>query len=121
MRKIHKNKKGVLTFFLVFMILAIIIILISSVMAPLGSMVNTEFYSAGEDIMRSANDSVSKINNAETRALLEESYANALGGVQNNIEVNNAIFQYGWVIVLICVALFLFLFSRRIVEAGYFV
>jgi hypothetical protein len=114
-----RNKKGVLTFYLVFMILAMVIVFITAVMAPFGVLINTEFYEIGEDIMLDANETASKINNSDVRNAIQGSFSESLGGIENNIEVNNSIFQYSFIIVLIVGALFLFLYSRRLVEAGY--
>jgi len=114
-----RNKKGVLTFYLVFIVLAIVIIFITAVMAPFGVLINTEFYEIGEDMMLDANETASKINNSDVRNSIQDSFASSLDGINNNIEVNNSIFKYSFIIVLIVGALFLFLYSRRLVEAGY--
>jgi hypothetical protein len=114
-----RNKKGVLTFYIIFLVLAIFVIFITAVMAPFGVLINTEFYEIGEDMILDANETASKINDAGVRQALQDSFSESLAGIDNNIEVNNGLFQYSFIIVLIVGALFLFLYSRRLVEAGY--
>lgn len=113
------NKKGVLTFYLVFMVLAIVIVFITAVMAPFGVLVNTELYEIGEGMIMDANETASNIDNADVRQAMQDSFATSLDGIETNVEVNNSVFQYSFIIVLIVGALFLFLYSRRLVEAGY--
>ncbi len=115
------NNRGQVTFYLFFIILAIIIILLVAVMAPFGSLVNTELYEIGEGIMIDANETLQGINDDDVRNRLQANFDTALDSTEDNIKVNNGIFQYGWIIVLVILALFLFLFSRRLVEAGYMV
>jgi hypothetical protein len=114
-----KNKKGVLTFYIIFLILMIVIIMITAVMSPFGVMINTEFYAIGEDIILDANGTASKINDPAVRQAMQDSFAESLAGIDNNIAVNNGLFQYSFIVVLITGALFLFLYSRRLVESGY--
>ena len=116
-----KQKKGQVTFYLVFIILAIVVIFITAVLAPFGSLINTEFYAIGEDMMLEGNHTASTIQDPDVRASLMESYDTALAGVDNNVQVNNGIFKYGFIIILVILALFLLLYSRRLVEAGYIV
>lgn len=112
------KKKGNITLYLVFMFAAIILVVIAAVIAPLGVLINTKFYAAGEDIMLRANSSVSKIQNATVRDKLNGIYGNSLGSIDNNIEVNNSLFQYSWIVVLILGGLIVFLFTRAMVEYG---
>jgi hypothetical protein len=112
------KKRGSVTLYLVFLIIAIIIVMISAVAAPMGVLFNTRMYQAGEDIMLQANESINDIDNATVRARLHGVVGNGLSNVENNIEVNNALFQYGWVLLIGLSALVVFLFTRRIVEYG---
>ena len=109
-------KRGVVSIYITFLILAIIIILVASVMAPMGVRFNTEFYAAGEDILLKANDSMSKIQNVTVRDSIVASNDNALAAMQNNINVNQSLFQYSWILIIGLTALTIFLFTRRLVE-----
>lgn len=112
------NKKGQVTIYLVFIVITIIIILITAFLAPMGVLFNTEMYKAGEMIMLQANESISEIQNATVRAQIQDVVQGGLNNVENNIEVNNSLFQYSWILVVVLVMLVLFLFTRRLVEVG---
>lgn len=116
--RLFKNKKGQVTIFIVFMIISVFIILISAFFAPMGVRFNTEMYKAGEQIYLQTNQSISEIQNDSAREAIQGIISGGLANVENNIEVNNALFQYGWVFVLILAALVLFLWTRRLVEFG---
>ena len=113
---LFREKKASVTIYIVFIIVALIVVMISAVFAPMGIMFNQKMYAAGEDIILRANASVSEINNASVRAEIYDTYDLGLDGAQNNIDVNTAIFQYGWVFVILCVGLVLFLYTRSLVE-----
>lgn len=113
-----KTKKGQVTIAIVFMIAAVVIVLISSFFAPMGVMFNTEMYKAGEQIYLQANKSISEIQNDTAREAIRGVISGGLSNVENNISVNNSLFQYGWVFLLILVGLILFLFTRKLVAFG---
>lgn len=112
------GKKGTVSLYITFMVLAIVIVLIAAVFAPMGVLFNTKMFTAGEDIMLKANASISDINDATVRTQVYDTIDSGLDGVQNNINVNNAIFQYGWVFILVIAGLVIFIYSRRLVEYG---
>lgn len=109
-------KKGQVAIYFSFLIVAIIIILITAVFAPMGVLFNTEMYSAGEDILLRANDSIADINNTETRAAIYSMLDSSFDAAENNIEINNDLFQYSWIFIIILSGVILFLFTRVIVE-----
>lgn len=113
-----KNKKGFLSVFFAFIVLAIIIITISAVIAPMGVLFTTEMYKAGEGILNQSNESLEGITNPEIKEAIGGSINSAKQATMDNIEVNSDIFQYGWVLVLGLIAIVLFLLSRSIVEYG---
>lgn len=112
------NKKGQVTIYIAFLALAIIIIVIAGVLAPMGVLFNTEMFKAGESIMSRANSSISEIQDDDVREALLESIDSGFDAAENNIEVNNSIFKYSWVLLLFVAAISLFLFSRRMIEVG---
>lgn len=115
------KKKAQLSIYFAFIIIAIAIIFIAAVLAPMGVKFNTMAYAAGENILLSANNSIAAIHNAGVKAELYNSTGQALGSIQNNIEVNNQIFQYSWILILGLTALIIFILTRRVVEVGGFV
>lgn len=116
--KLKHGKKATVTIYIVFFILAIIIIMISAILAPIAVDMNSRFYLAGQDILDTANDSVQSINDATIKASVTDSIDSAFDAGQNNIEINADIFRYAWLMVLGVTALTLFLISRQIVEVS---
>lgn len=116
LRKPEWNKKGQVAIYFTFLIVALIIILITAVLAPMGVLINTRLYAAGEDIMLRANESIADINNTTVREAVQANIENALDAQENNIEVNANLFQYSWIFILVLVAVVVFLYTRVIVE-----
>lgn len=113
-----KGKRANLTLYIVWMFAAIVLVTIAGLLAPMGVLFNTEMYLAGEALIADANITASNITDPGIRAELQSIYAGSLNAVQTNIEVNNAAFQYSWVVVLLISAVAAFLFARRLVEFG---
>lgn len=116
MNKLLKNKKGVLMFYIIFIMMAIFIVFIASVLAPMGVKINTKLYAAGEKLMLDAQDDLNLIQNATIRNTLDTTIDNALANVENNIELNANLFRYSWIFVIGISALMLFLLARVLVE-----
>lgn len=110
--------KGQVTIYLVYFAVAIIIVVLASVLAPMGVLFNTEMYAMGEDILAQANDSIANIDNTNVRTSIYNMTDQAFDAAETNVRVNSDIFQYGWVAVIILTGLVLFLFTRRLVEYG---
>ena len=111
-------KKAQVTMYVVFIFVAIIIVTIAAILAPMGVLFNTEMFKAGEDILLMANQSMESIQNATVKAAIQGSTGSAIDAAQNNIDVNNNIFQYSWIVILGIGGLVAFLYSRRMVEYG---
>ena len=114
--RLFSDKRGVVGYYITFFIVAIIVVTIAAVLAPMGVLFNTKMYAAGEDILLLANESIADINDATVRASIYNVTNTAFSASQTNIEVNADIFQYGWVLIIVLVGLVIFLFSRRTVE-----
>jgi len=112
------NNKGQVTVYLTFVIFAIIIVVLTALVAPFGVKLNTDLYALGEDMILDANGSLSQIDNTTVRDTLYTTFGEAQGATQTNIEVNSAAFQYAWLLLLGLGALIMFLYTRRIVEVG---
>jgi len=111
--------KGQVSLFITFMVLAIFIVLLGALFAPMGVLFNTKMYAAGEQIMLDANASIMNIKDTSVRNSIQEVISSGLSETQNNIDVNTAIFKYSWVVLLIITGLVVFLQSRKLVEYGY--
>lgn len=111
-----KHKKGQVAQYLIFFGIALLIIVIASIFAPMGTMFNTKLYLAGQDILERAEPDIASISDATIRAEVNASMQSALSAGSNNIAVNNSIFQWGWVAVIIVFFISLFIITRKQVE-----
>ena len=112
------RKKAQLALMVNFIFVVIFVILIAAVFMPMGVLFNTKMYQAGEGIMLQANESLSAIQDTGVKTALYGSISQSLAAQQNNIDVNNTIFQYSWIFVVILGGLTAFLYARRMVEYG---
>jgi uncharacterized protein (UPF0333 family) len=113
---IKMSKKGAVSIYLAFIIVAIVITLIAAVFAPMGTLINTEFYAAGEDIMLRTNDSVTAIDDVNVRNSIVDMVGTSLDAQENNIEINSNIFKYSWIFIVGLSALVVYLYTRRLTE-----
>lgn len=111
-----KNKKAQTTMYLAFLIAASLIIIITAVFSPLGTLLATEFYAAGEDILADANASINNITDATVKAEIQSMIGEARAAETNNIEVTTALYKYSWIFVVALAGIIVFLFTRRSIE-----
>jgi hypothetical protein len=112
------DKKGSVSIYIMFMIVAIVIVTIAAVLAPLGVLFNSEMYAAGEYILSQSNESIDAISNEAVKASVQSNIAESLDSAENNININADIFQYGWVAIVFLSFLVVFMFTRQLVEVG---
>lgn len=110
------SKKGQITMMITFFFIAVIIITLAAVLAPVGVLFNTEMIKAGEDLLVDANESISGINDAAIRENLQDTTSAAFAAGEHNIEVNNAMFKYSWILIVGITAVTIFIFTRRMIE-----
>jgi hypothetical protein len=113
-----RGKKAQVAFLFTFFVAAIVILIISAFMAPIGVRINTELYLAGQDILNQTGPSINDINDATIRAQVQAAVGEAQDAAVTNIEVNSDIFQYGWVFMIILTGIIIFLYTRRTIEFG---
>lgn len=111
-------KKAQISMYITFFIYAAIIIMIAAVLAPMGTLFNTEMYKAGEGILKRANSSINNISDPEVRDRIRDSTQEALDATENNIDMNNDLFQWSWLLVIGMTALIIFLYTRSSIEVG---
>jgi len=112
------KKKGSVSIYITFLIVAIVIILIAAVAAPLGVRFTSEMYAAGDKILLDSLPAINSINDTNISSRINNSINLARDAGEYNIEVMSDMFQYGWIIAIALVALVIFLFTRRLVEVG---
>lgn len=109
-------KKGQVSIFITFFLIAIIIVVIAGVMAPMGVRFNTEMLIAGEKILNDSQERIADIQDVEVRTAVNNVTAAAIDAGENNITVNSQIFKYSAVVMVLLAGLVTFLFTRQIVE-----
>ena len=112
------KKKGQVTQYILFFAIALVIIVIASIFAPMGTLFNIQLLEAGEDILLQAQDDVAGIQDATIRAQVNETLNGAIDSAVNNIAVNNSVFQWGWVAVVLVFFITLFIITRKQVEVS---
>lgn len=110
------KKKAQVTQYIVWFILAILIITITAVLAPMGVLFNTKMYTEGESILNRALPDINAISDSSVRTSVNDTVQAALAAGENNIEVNSNLFQYSWIFVLVLTAIFIFMQTRILVE-----
>lgn len=112
------DKKASITLYITFLIFAIIIIVITAVVAPFGVKLNAEAYKMGEQIYLSTNESIQDIQNQEIKLSIQSQINDSLDTINQNLEVNNALFKWSWLIMIMLTSFVVFLITRSIVEVN---
>jgi len=102
--------------YIIFMVFSILILIIAAVLVPLSIRMNTEFTAAGARIINSSMEKIDAIDDATIRTELRGAMTDAISASAENIEIQAAIFQYSWIIIVVIMGLFLFLYTRQLVE-----
>jgi hypothetical protein len=118
MKRLFKSKRGTIMLYITFIIVAIILVLITAVFAPMGVLFNVQTMAAGDMILNQSQSMLSGIQDPTIASSINLTIANARAAGQNNIEINSALFQYGWVLIVGITALILFIYARRLVETN---
>ena len=113
-----KGKKGQMVLYVLFFMLAIVIITMAAVMAPMGVLFNSKMYEAGEDILDRAQPSIDSISDSAVRTQINNSISAAKSAGATNININANIFQYSWIPIVFITAIVIFLQARRLIEVG---
>jgi len=120
MRKKKENRflgeKGSISYFIVFVFLAFILLVLFVFITPVLIKFNTELYAAGEDILLDANSTASSLSNAQVRGQLQDSLTAASGSIPTQIDVLSNFFQYAWILIIVIIVLALYMFTRETVE-----
>jgi len=116
--KPFKGRKSSITMYFIYIILVTGILFVAAVAAPMGIRFASVLYVHGEKQIIEANKTISQIQNETVRNSIQGIFGSAVQSQQNNIEVYTAMYQYGWIIVIVLTSLILFLLTRIRVEVG---
>lgn len=112
-----KKKANVVLYF-TFLIVAVVIVMITAMIAPLGARISSAFFVEGENLLRESNATISNIQDTNVKNTLTRSMDEAISAGEMNIQVATDLFQYAWVFLLILTTVIVFLASRAIVETN---
>ena len=112
------NEKGSFSYFFVFIVSAIILVLFFAFMTPLMMIWNTSIYESSEVLFEDSLSTANDINNASVKAALIGSTNAASTSITDQVDILSIFFQYAWLIVIFVLALIYFLFARQQVESG---
>jgi uncharacterized protein (UPF0333 family) len=100
-----KNNRGQVGVFFLWVVIVIIFTVIAAIIAPIGVVFNTEMVAAAENIYTQANESLQQINDPTIKAEIQDMVNTGLDAGVYNTQVNNNLWQYMWLILLIVVCL----------------
>jgi hypothetical protein len=121
MRRLFRHKKGVFTYWVIFAIFTGILLFLTAIFFPIESLMASEFYAAGGDIIRDANETISSIDNETIRLQITDALTEAQSAQQTNITVYSSMYRYAWIIILVIICLLLFIQTRKDVEGENYV
>ena len=114
--KLRRDQKGVVSYFLVFVLMASILLFLFAVAIPIMLNMNTAFYNLGEDILDGTQYHIDTIEDEEVKGSINDTIADAKAAVVENQTILSSLFQYGWLFVLLIVSFVVFISARRSVE-----
>lgn len=117
-KKKFLGERGSIAYFIGFVYLSVILLILFSVIVPLLISVDTKFYAAGESILLDANATMSTLAPGEVKTAMQQSLTASRNSIPEQIDILQVFFQYGWIILIVAVALVLFMATRQTVETG---
>lgn len=112
------NNKGVFSFAFSFLVIGVILLTLFALIIPILLNYNSSVWPKAEKQMLDANDSLNEIQNAEVKAIAIDGLSEAYNTIPTQNDVLALFFQYGWLIIIVVVAVVWFIFARQTVEAG---
>jgi len=113
-----KDERGSFSYFMVFIMLAVILVFLFAIGIPMLTQINSEFYKAGEPMLDTAYDNAMLIEDADVQAAMLSNIEGQRQSIPDQIEVLSIFFQYGWLIIILVIVMVLFMSSRRSIESG---
>jgi len=112
------DERGSFSYFMVFVLLAVMLVFLFAIGIPLLMAVNSEFYAAGEPLLDRATVSANEVENAEVQAAMLSNIEAQRQSIPDQMEVLGVFFQYGWLIIIVVIVMILFMASRKTIESG---
>lgn len=110
------NQKGQTSFFIVFIIGAIFFTLLFAIIIPSVINFNLKAYQSAEQLFDMAEETANKIQDANIKTAMLEMTDVSQSSIPTQTQILGEFFQWGWVITIFCIALVLFIITRKQVE-----
>lgn len=111
-------KRAQTSYFIVYLVLAVMLVLAAAIFVPLGKSTADTTYNVGETVLETAKTRSAEINNASIRSAISLSIDEAVAEKENNIDMIQNFFQYFWIVVLIMTAFMIFVYTRKYAAQG---
>ena len=113
-----KDERGSFSYFMVFIMLAVILVFLFAIGIPMLTQINSEFYKAGEPMLDTAYENAMLVEDADVQAAMLSNIDGQRQSIPDQVEVLSIFFQYGWLIIILVIVMVLFMSSRRSIESG---
>jgi predicted PurR-regulated permease PerM len=115
-RSLIRDNHASLAFAIAFFFLAAILIFFFAVGIPMLININVEFYAAGEDVLDSSLNVIDTIQDSSVKSQLQSSVQAAKDATTDNVDILSFFFQYGWIFLIVIVAMVMFMKARQSIE-----
>jgi len=110
------NKKAQISFMIVFIIFAIIIILMATALVPLGNDLTEFSYEQGEFLLNESLAASSGIQNTTNRNQIQTDINDAIAEGETNRDITREVIKYSWVIALALISIIIFIATRQQIQ-----
>lgn len=119
-RKFIENEEAVLSYFIVFIFSAVMLVFLFSFAIPFLVDFSTDIYLAGDSILADAESKIDSITNATIKAQIQGNIDNMQAATAENIEYLSVFYKYSWILIIVIVTFTIFIIARQTVETkGY--
>lgn len=110
------GNRGQLSFFFIFVVLAISLLVLFAVAIPSMIEFDTKLYAVSEGFMTRSIATANTISDANVRTALVGSMTSARDTIPTQITVFSEFFKYGWILIIAIIVIVLIVYARRQVE-----
>jgi hypothetical protein len=118
LRKLKKNKKASISYFMVFIYLMFILLTLFALFIPIGIDLNVAFFGAGDDILADSENRLNEIDDSDVKTGIQNNLDAAQESTGNQIDILSSFFQYGWILIVVIVTFVIFVIARSNIEVG---
>ena len=109
--------RGQLTFAVLFIVLALLLVMLFAVGIPMLTQMSVEAYTtAGEPMLSEANTTAQNIATQSVRVAITSYISEAQTSTTNQVDILSALYKYSWAIILLILTLVVVLRARQVIE-----